>query len=97
MHMNKHFKFMFILISLLLVLGVCNIVYMINIQTQLHEMSKEIRLVKNSVHEISAVPQKGEERYIDPYNPNPNSLQDILDRLDKAEKNIHYEINRNRF
>lgn len=76
-----------------IVLCIANLIYLSMIQSKLNDVSDDIQSLKSSVYNITKRPQLGDEIIIeDPLYPSPNNLQDILNRIEKAEKNIRAEI-----
>ena len=78
---------------LTIVLCIANLVYLSIIQSSLNDVNEDIKSLKTSVYNITETPSLGDNPVIeDPLNPEPNNLQDILNRIDEAEKNIRTEI-----
>ncbi len=88
--MKKVFPYLSIIA---IVLCIANLIYLSVIQSHINDVSENIQSLNNSVYEITKAPGLEDDIVIeDPLNPSPNSLQDIIDRIDKAEKNIRTDF-----
>lgn len=89
-----------ILPTFFIFLFLVNIAFLFCLHMEIKETNEKVRDVEQSIYKLTKVQKLGEipeDLSYDRFNPRPNNLQDIINRINVAEINIRYDLKRNSY